>query len=146
VDLLVSGKTLTDTAAALGVGRPAVSDWVNHHPAFIAALNSRRQELWDGMVDTLRGLLPKAVEVLQKELEGATPLPAALQVLKSCGLAAVGRPTGPTTVEEAEQAQRQREIERVATALTPEDVTLAQQRRKSDRTFAALAALPFGSL
>ena len=30
VDLLVSGKTLTETAAALGVGRPAVSDWVNH--------------------------------------------------------------------------------------------------------------------
>jgi hypothetical protein len=142
VDLLVSGKTISETAAALGAARSAVSDWVNHHPGFQAALNSRRQELWDGMVETLRGLLPKALEVLKKELEGETPLPAALQVLKSCGLAqGLGRPTGPSTVEEAEHAQRQREIERTLTALTPEDVELAQQRRASDRRFAALTAL-----
>src|SRR5512132_1528838 len=51
VDLLVSGKTLSQTAEALGVGRPAVSDWVNHHCGFQAALNSRRQELFDGIVD-----------------------------------------------------------------------------------------------
>jgi hypothetical protein len=71
-------------------------------------------------------------------------LPAAIQVLKSCGLAqGLGRPTGPTTVEDAEQAQRQREIERVHATLTEEDVQLAQQRRDSDRRFAALTALAF---
>jgi hypothetical protein len=144
VDLLVSGKTLSQTAEALGVGRPAVSDWVNHHPGFQAALTHRRQELWDGMVDTLRGLLPKALAVLATELDGPTPLPAAIQVLKSCGLAqGLGRPTGPTTVEDAEQAQRQREIARVHATLTEEDVQLAQQRRDSDRRFAALTALAF---
>jgi len=142
VDLLVSGKTLTDTAAALGVGRPAVSDWVNHHPGFQAALHSRRQELWDGGVDTLRGLLPKALEVLKQELEGDTPLPAAIQVLKSCGLyGAVGRPTGPTTVEEAEQAQLSRAVERAHATLTAADVELAQRRRQQDRTFAELTVL-----
>ena len=48
VDLLVSGKTITETAEALGVGRPAVSDWCNNFPPFIAALNARRKErlLW----------------------------------------------------------------------------------------------------
>ena len=57
------------------------------------------------MVETLRGLLPKALAVLKNELEGETPLPAAIQVLKSCGLyGAVGRPTGPATPEEAEHA------------------------------------------
>jgi hypothetical protein len=142
VDLLVSGKTLTDTAAALGVGRPAVSDWVNHSPVFIAALNSRRQELFDGIVDALRGLLPRAVEVLKQELEGETPLPAAIQILRSCGIySAAGRPVGPTTVEEAEQAQRQREVERAATAVTEADVQLAQRQRQQDRTFAELAVM-----
>ena len=34
IDLLVSGKTLTDTAAVLGVDRATVSGWVNHHAAF----------------------------------------------------------------------------------------------------------------
>jgi hypothetical protein len=119
VDLLVSGRTLTDTAAALGVGRPAVSDWVNHSPVFIAALNSRRQELFDGIVDELRGLLPRAVAVLKQELEGDTPLPAAIQVLKSCGLyGAGGRPTGPTTVKDADLANRQRASDRLMAELS----------------------------
>ena len=73
VDLLASGKTVTDTAMAVEVTRQTVSEWLNHHPGFQAALNSRRQELWVGMTDTLRGLLPKALEVLKCELEGEHP-------------------------------------------------------------------------
>ena len=38
------------------------------------------------MTDTLRGLLPKALQVLKYELESETPLPAAVHVLKACGL------------------------------------------------------------
>jgi hypothetical protein len=142
VDLLTSGKTLTDTAAALEVDRATVSGWVNHHPPFIAALNSRRQELWESQVETLRGLLPKALAVLQQELEGDTPLPAAIQVLKSCGLATgLGRPTGPTTVAEVEQEQVKREIERTLTALSADDVQHAQRKREQDRVFAELGVL-----
>ena len=143
VDLLVSGKTLTAVAAVLEVDRATVSGWVNHSPPFIAALNSRRQEAFDSVVETLRGLLPKALKVLEKELEGPQPLPAAIQILKSCGLATgLGRPSGPATVEEAEQAQRQREIARAATVLTEEDVALAQRQRQQDRMFADLALSP----
>ena len=54
VDLLASGKTVTDTATAVEVTRQTVSEWLNHHPGFQAALNSRRQELWAGMTDALR--------------------------------------------------------------------------------------------
>ena len=68
VDLLASGKTVTDTATAIEVTRQTVSEWLNHHPGFQAALNSRRQELWAGVSDTLRGLLPKALDVLKREL------------------------------------------------------------------------------
>src|SRR5215468_9438272 len=49
VDLLVSGKTVTDTATAVEVTRQTVSEWLNHHPGFQAALNRRRQELWSDM-------------------------------------------------------------------------------------------------
>jgi len=119
VDLLVAGKTLTDTATALGVGRPAVSDWVNHHAGFQAAMNARRQELWDGIVDTLRALLPKAVGVLERELEGDTPLPAAIQVLKIAGVyGSGGRPMGPVTPEDASLALRQRASDRLMAELT----------------------------
>ena len=85
VDLLASGQTVTDTAVAIDVTRQTVSEWLNHHPGFQAALNSRRQELWVGMTNSLRGLLPKALEVLKCELEGEAPLPAAVHVLKAAG-------------------------------------------------------------
>ena len=112
VDLLVSGMTVTDTAAAVEVTRQTVSEWLNHHPGFQAALNSRRQELWIGMTHTLRGLLPKALEVLQCELEGEHPLPAAVHVLKACGLYGNVSPLGPTEVEDALLAEQERQSER----------------------------------
>jgi hypothetical protein len=117
VDLLASGKTITDTAQAVEVTRQTVSEWLNHHPGFQAALNSRRQELWAGMTDVLRGLLPKALEVLKRELEGETPLPAAVHVLKACGLYGMLPPRGPTEVEDAVLAEQQRQGERRRAAL-----------------------------
>lgn len=143
VALLAAGRTVTDTAEAIEVTRQTVSEWLNKNPGFEAALNSRRQELWDGMAETLRGLLPKALAVLDKELDGPQPLPAAIQVLKSCGLAqGLGRPTGPTTVEEVEQVQRQQALERSRVEVSEEDVRVAQASRQSARTLAALIALP----
>ena len=50
-----------------------MSEWLHHHSGFQTALNSRRQELWEGMTATLRGLLPKALDVLARALEGETP-------------------------------------------------------------------------
>jgi hypothetical protein len=117
VDLLASGKTVTDTAMAIEVTRQTVSEWLNHHPGFQAALNSRRQELWVGMVDTLRGLLPKALEVLQCELEGKHPFPAAVHVLKACGLYGMVIPLGPTEVDDALLAEQERQSERRRKAL-----------------------------
>ena len=139
VDLLCSGSTLTAAAEALGVGRPAVSDWVNHCPPFIAALNARRQELWDGQVETLRGLLPRALEVLKAEMDGPQLLQAAVQVLKSAGfVGAVGRPSGPTTAAAVEDAQRRQEIDRALTAVSLDDVQRAQRKREQERTMAEL--------
>src|SRR5215471_3398502 len=112
VALLASGKTVTDTAAAIEVTRQTVSEWLHHHPGFQAALNSRRQELWVGMTNRLHGLLPKALEVLQNELEGEHPLPAAVHVLKACGLYGNVSPLGPTEMEDALLAEQERQSER----------------------------------
>jgi len=117
VDLLASGKTVTDTATAVEVTRQTVSEWLHHHPGFQAALNSRRQELWAGMTDALHGLLPKALEVLKCELEGEAPLPAAVHVLKACGLYGMLPPRGPTEVEDVVLAEQERQGARRRTAL-----------------------------
>ena len=60
----------------------------------------------------MRGLLPKALEVLQSELEGDHPLPAAVHVLKACGLYGNVSPLGPTEVEDALLAEQERQSER----------------------------------
>ena len=75
MDLLASGKSITDSATAVEVTRQTVSEWPHHYSGFQAALNSRRQELWEGMTDTLRGLLPKALALV---------LPAHLSLSMRC--------------------------------------------------------------
>jgi hypothetical protein len=143
VDLLASGQTVTDTAMAIDVTRQTVSEWLNHHPGFQAALNRRRQELWVGMTDTLRGLLPKALEVLKSELEGETLLPAAVHVLKACGLyGGVRAPVGETDLQAIALAQQLAEDARAHAA---EDVENTIKRRGFDRMLRALAADPTAS-
>ena len=61
-----------------------------------------------GMTDTLRGLLPKALEVLKCGLEGETPLPAAVHVLKACRLYGAELPSGSTDVEEIVVVEKER--------------------------------------
>ncbi len=118
VDLLCSGKTLTDTAATLAIRRQTVSAWVNHDPGFAAALNSRRQELWDGAAERLRGMLPAALDVLAEALDGDQPLAAAIHILKACGLyGGIPAPQGPTEPAEAAITQKRRDYDRLLAEL-----------------------------
>jgi hypothetical protein len=112
VALLVSGKTVTDTATAVEVTRQTVSEWLHHHPGFQAALNCRREELWHEVTDTLRGMLPKALKVLGSALEGDQAFAAAVQVLKACGIYGLVPPAGPTELEEAVLEAEEREVDR----------------------------------
>jgi len=108
VDLLASGKTISETAVAMDVSRQTVSEWCKSYPGVQAELNARRQELWTGTTDRLRSLLPKALEVLAEELKGENRLHAAVHVLKACRLYGAELSTGSTDAEEIEVAERER--------------------------------------
>lgn len=84
IDLLVTGKSDTETAAALGLSRTAVTKWRLYDLAFQAALNRRRAEVWGAGADKLRALIPQALDVLAAELAGEGPgrVKAALAVLR----------------------------------------------------------------
>ena len=86
VDLLVTGQSDADVAAAVGVTRQTICTWRNHHPAFQAALNARRREVWSTAVDRLRDLLPRAVDRLGDELSGPNGWRVALRLLELAGL------------------------------------------------------------
>jgi hypothetical protein len=110
VDLLAVGTTVTDAATTVDVARQTVSDWLHHHHGFQAALNRRRRELWSGLADRLRALLPKALTVLEREIDqGSAPVTAAVHVLKACALYGVPQPSGPIDAAELDAMGRERE-------------------------------------
>jgi len=127
IDLLVTGRNIQDTADSVGVARPTVSAWLHHSPIFQAALNQRRQELWQDVTDALRALAPAAVEVLKRELEGEEPLAAAVHLLKCLGLYGMSCvPQGPTDPRVlAAAAQSAEDAAQHAEA----DATLAARRK-----------------
>jgi hypothetical protein len=114
VDLLATGATVTATAKATGTSRQTVSDWLNNNPAFKAALNQRRAELWGQTCDRMRALLPLALDRIEAALQsdGIVSLNAALALVRMAKLDPL--PTGPVEREavEVEQAERARDIER----------------------------------
>jgi hypothetical protein len=108
VDLLATGKTVSEIAVALEVPVQTVSEWYRSHPGIQAELHAQRQELWMGTTDRLRALLPKALEVLAEELKGENRLHAAVHVLKACRLYGAEVPTGSTDAEEIVVAEKER--------------------------------------
>jgi len=101
VDLLAAGRTVSETAEAVGVVRQTVSEWLNQHDGFRAAVNQRRHELWAAVTDRLRSLVPKALDVLEEGLTAGN-VQAALGLLKAAGLHGLAAPSGPTTPEAVE--------------------------------------------
>ena len=75
----------------MGVDRSTVWRWRTGDAVFIAELNSRRQELWSAYADRLRGLAPKALQVLENTLEcEPDSWRVALAVVKAAGLVDLG--------------------------------------------------------
>ena len=97
IDLLTTGKTDADVAAAVGVHRVTVARW-RTSPTFTAALNRRRQELFASATDQLRTILPKALSVVAEALDdddAERKLRTAFELLKRVNLLASGF-IGPT--------------------------------------------------
>jgi transposase len=124
VDQLAVGHTVTEVAKGVGVARQTVSEWVNRSPAFRAALNGRRQELWREASDRLRNMLPKALGVIDDQLidaDAGQRLKAASIVLRATGLYGLSEPQGLTEPEDIESCDRENEA-----------------RKKTQRLFAGL--------
>ena len=83
IDLLVVGKTDREVADAVGKSRQTVCAWRLYLPDFRAELNKRRQEVWGASADKLRNLLPRALEVIEQELNGGeSRVKVALEIVK----------------------------------------------------------------
>jgi hypothetical protein len=61
-------------AAAVGVHRVTVTRWRLYHAEFRAALEWRREQVWDGAANRVRQLMGHAVTVMGRNLEHPDPL------------------------------------------------------------------------
>jgi len=109
IDLLLQGQSDREVADQVSVTRQTVTGWRNTNADFIAELNRRRQEVWGGQTDRLRGLVAKAVDILAEDLDGENPRlrqGAAIHVLKSVGL--YGANLEPRGLTDPEAIERER--------------------------------------
>ena len=142
VDVIVSGKNYQETADAIGVTRPTVSQWANHDPGFQAMLNQRRQEVRRELVAGLQALAPKAMRVLEQALDGEQALQAAVHILRATRLYGTVPPAGPTDPQAIALAMRMAEDDRQHAA---EEAELAMRQKEWNRTLARLTnPLPAG--
>jgi hypothetical protein len=105
LDLLLSGSTVTEAAAALDLARETVSRWRNRDPAFIAAHNAALQSAWDATHGRLVNARGKAIDRLADLLDSedqATALRAAVALVRLD----LPRPRGDTDPVAIESTQR----------------------------------------
>jgi hypothetical protein len=85
VGLLLSGRTITETAAALGVARETVSRWRHTDAAFEALYNEGLRSTWEAgrvRLEEARGkAIARLVELVDSE-EPAVALKAAMALVR----------------------------------------------------------------
>jgi hypothetical protein len=102
IDLLMSGKNDRETAEAIRVNRVTVTRWRLNDPVFQAALNVRRKEIFGAGADRLLALVPRALDILQEEMnrpDNPHRARLALRVLELAGIRNA-TPDGKTSPEE----------------------------------------------
>lgn len=81
ITLILAGKSLTAIEAELGCTRKTLGKWKSSNPHFIAALNERKNEMFDAANNRLQALIDKAITVLENNLDDGS-YAAAVNVLK----------------------------------------------------------------
>jgi hypothetical protein len=108
--LLAKGETVTATAAAVGVTRQTVSEWLNRDADFRAELNRVRKETLDAGADKLRGMLQKALDALQagfdsEDLSTRERAQLGMALLKNVGLMQRASAVGSTNADDIRSSQ-----------------------------------------
>jgi len=94
-------------------------------------LNLRRQELWGELSHKLKALVPRALQVLEAELDGEDRLSAAIHTLKAVNLYGWSSPPGETRVEVLAAHQALADFDRAHAAEDMEAAISARAQRRA---------------
>ena len=97
IDALVSGIGVAKTAEMLSLNRHTITRWRQSNPFFIAKLNDARKERWAEAHERLRGMVDKALDVMEASIEAGDSR-VAVEVLKAVNIyGSVPSPKGSTS-------------------------------------------------
>jgi hypothetical protein len=82
LDALLAGNTVTDAAAAAGIGRTTIYKWLNGDCRFQAALNRGRRELQQAVAHRVDRLAADAADCVAQAVRQGN-VKAAMEILKS---------------------------------------------------------------
>ena len=85
IEMIMEGKKTTEIAEKLGVSRQTIARWRKEEPEFIAELQSRRAQIWDGQREQLTKMIEKALGIVTESMGSAdekTRLIAAMAILR----------------------------------------------------------------
>lgn len=135
VDALIAGATDAEAAQAASVVRATVNVWKRHNPAFMAAMNARREELWSSSRERLRSLLPAALDRLESEIadpDSAGGLRAALKLIETIPEVPIGPTAAGDILDGVAKARRgpgeDEQLEALINPTTAGPVTDAERR------------------
>lgn len=109
VGLLLSGKTITETAAAIDVSRETVSRWRHSDPAFQAVYNEGLLSAWEASHTRIEEARGKAIARLVELTEGDDPA-LALKAAMALVRLEVPEPAGSVNPREIEQEARRSDL------------------------------------
>ena len=96
IDLILTGRTITDAAELAGVDRSTIHRW-QHSAAFVCQMNARRSEMKDAADLRLQAMADMAVGAVEDAILNGD-VKTAITVLKGLGwLDETRRFIGPTT-------------------------------------------------
>src|SRR5688572_4854469 len=105
VELVAVGMTDLGVAERVGLARETVTRWRLYDPEFQAAVNTFRTEMWSGIADSARAVLPMALDTVREQLRvGPRRDRLALDLLTRSGVmgkpysGALGTPGGPVGI------------------------------------------------
>lgn len=116
---LFKGSTDEQAAKVAGVSRQTVNEWKNHCPAFIAAVQNHRAQIWEDTINPLREALLLSMKALRDSIEAGN-LPLALELLEKAGADEIIKSElsklrySPTTPEAIAEDLTNEELERLA--------------------------------
>ncbi|MGD0462009.1 MAG: helix-turn-helix domain-containing protein [Tepidisphaeraceae bacterium] len=126
LELLLTGKSIAETARTAGVSRTTIYQWMRNDPVFQAAYNEWHDQLREGSRSRLLLLTEKATDAVEKALE-AGDAKMGLQLLKGMGMLRdlPPGPTDPAEVKRMGELQKRRhksEMERAERLVKAEEM------------------------